>query len=46
MFTGEDISSLPVPNAKFQEGKSENLRQLIVTPEMVATKMKPMTGTK
>ena len=31
MFTREDISSLPVPNAKFQEVKSEYLGQLIVT---------------
>ena len=40
MFTREGISSLPVPDAKFQEAKSEYLGQLIVTPEMVATKIK------
>ena len=36
----EDISSLPVPDAKFQEAKSDYLGQLIVTPEMVAKKIK------
>ena len=36
VFTREDISSLPVPDAKFQEAKSNYLGQLIVTPEMVA----------
>ena len=39
MFTREDISSLPVPYAKFQEDKSDYLGQLIVTPEMVAKTM-------
>ena len=29
VFTTEDISSLPVPDAKFQEAKSEYLGQLI-----------------
>ena len=38
VFTREDISSLPVPDAKFQEAKSDYLGQLIVTPEMVARK--------
>ena len=40
VFTREDISSLPVSDTKFQEAKSENLGQLIVTPEMVAKKIK------
>ena len=40
MFTREDISSLPVPDAKFQEAKSDCLWQLIVTPELVAKKIK------
>ena len=40
VFTREDISSLPVPDANFQEAKSDNLGQLIVTPEMVAKAMK------
>ena len=38
VFTREDISSLSVPDAKFQKAKSEYLWQLIVTPEMVAKK--------
>ena len=38
VFTREDISSLPVPDAKFQEAKLDCLGQLIVTPEMVAKK--------
>ena len=44
MVTREDISSLPVPEAKFQEAKSDYLEQLIVTPEMVA-KEKERKGT-
>ena len=35
VFTRENISSLPVPDAKFQEAKSDYLRPLIVTPKMV-----------
>ena len=46
MFTREDISSLPVPDAKFQEAKSDYLGQLIVTPEMVAKKIKTMKDNK
>ena len=46
VFTREDISSLPVPDAKFQETKSYYLGQLIVTPEMVAMKIKAMNDNK
>ena len=46
VFTREDISLLPVPDAKFQEAKSEYLGQLIVTPEMVAKKIKVMKDNK
>ena len=46
MFTKENISSLPVPDAKFQEAKSDYLGQLIVTPEMVAKKIKAMKDNK
>ena len=46
MFTREDISSLPVPDAKFQEAKSDYLGQLVITPEMVAKKIKAMKDTK
>ena len=42
MFTKEDISSLPVADAKFQEAKSDYLGPLVVTPEMVAKKIKAM----
>ena len=46
VFTTEDISSLPIPNAKFQEAKFHYLGQLIVTPEMVAKKIKAMKDNK
>ena len=46
MFTREDTSSLPVPDAKFQEVKSHYLRQLIVSPEMVTKKIKVLKGNK
>ena len=46
VFTTEDISSLPVPDAKFQEAKSDYLGQLIVTPEMAAKKIKAMKENK
>ena len=46
MFTREDIRSLPFPDAKFQEAKSEFLAQLIVTPEMVAKNIKAMKDNK
>ena len=46
VFTREDISSLTVPNAKFHEAKSDYLGQLIVTPEMVAKKIKAMKDNK
>ena len=35
-----------VPDAKFQEAKSDYLGQLIVTPEMVAKKIKAMKDNK
>ena len=38
VFTIEDISSLPVPDAKFRGAQLDYLGQLIVTPEMVAKK--------
>ena len=46
VFTREDISSLPVPYAKFHEAKSDFLVQLIVIPEMVAKKIKAMKDNK
>ena len=46
VFTKEDVSSLPVADAKFQEAKSEYLGLLVVTPEMVAKKIKAMKDNK
>ena len=46
VFTEEDISSLPVVDAKFLEAKSEYLGQLVVTPKMVAEKIKAMKDNK
>ena len=46
VFTREDISSLPILDAKFQEAKSVYLRLLIVTPEMVAKQIKAMKNNK
>ena len=40
MFAREEIRSITVPDAKFQEAKSDYLVQLIVTQEMVAKKIK------
>ena len=45
-FTTEDISSLPIPDAKFQDAKSDYLGQLIVTPEMVPNKIKVIKDNK
>ena len=42
----EGISSLPVPDTNFQEAKLDYLGQLIVTPEIVAKKIKPTKGKK
>ena len=46
VFTTEDISSLPVPFTKFEGNKSEHLRQLFITPEMIAKKIKKMKDNK
>ena len=40
VFTREDTSSLPVPETKFNESEEERLGQLVVTPEVVASKIK------
>ena len=40
VFTREDTSSLPVPETKFYGSERERLGQLIVTPEVVASKIK------
>ena len=46
VFTKEDINSLPVADAKFQEAKSDYLGPSVVTPEMVAKKIKAMKDNK
>ena len=46
VFTKEDISSLPVADAKFQWAKSDYLGPLVVTPELVAKKIKAMKDNK
>ena len=46
VFTKEDISSLPVADAKFQEDKSDYIGPLVVTPELVAKKIKAMKDNK
>ena len=46
VFTREDTNSLPVSDAKLQEAKSDYLGQLIITPEMVAKKIKAMKDNK
>ena len=46
VFTKEDISSLPVADAKFQEAKSDYLGPLVVTPKMVAKKIKAIKDNK
>ena len=42
VFTREDISTLPVLETKFEGRESDYLRQLIVTPKMVAMKIRDM----
>ena len=46
MFTREDISALPVPDTKFERRQSDYLGQLIVTPIMVAKKIRDMKDNK
>ena len=45
VFTREDISALPVPQTKFEGRESDYLGQLIVTPKMVAKKIRDMKDT-
>ena len=46
VFTWEDTSSLPVPETKFEGSEGERLGQLVVTPEVVATKINNMKENK
>ena len=45
-FTRKDISSLPVPETKFNGTEGERLGQLVVTPEVVASKINDMKDNK
>ena len=45
VFTQEDTSSLPVPETKFKGSEGERL-QLLVTPEVVASKINNMKENK
>ena len=42
VFTREDTSSVPVPETKFKGSEGERLGQLVVTPEVVASKINNM----
>ena len=46
VFTREDVSSLPVPETKFNGPEREMLGHLIVTPEVVARKINNMKENK
>ena len=46
VFTREDTSSLPVPDTKFNGSEEETFGQLIVTPEIVASKINNMKENK
>ena len=46
VFTREDISSLSVPETKFKGSEGERLGQLVVTPEVVASKVNNMKENK
>ena len=46
VFTREDTSSLPVPETKFNGSEWEMLGQLVVTPEVVASKINNMKDNK
>ena len=46
VFTREDTSSLHVPETKYNGSEEERLGQLIVTPKVVASKIKNMKENK
>ena len=46
VFTREDTSSLPLPETKFNGSERERLGQLVVTPEVVASKINNMKENK
>ena len=46
VFTREDTSSLPVPDTKFKGSERERFGQLVVTPEVVVSKINNMKENK
>ena len=46
VFTREDTSSIPVPETKFKGSEGERLGQLVVTPEVVVSKIINMKENK
>ena len=46
VFTREDTSSIPVPETKFKGSEGGRLGQLVVTPEVVASKINNMKENK
>ena len=46
VFTREDTSSLPVPETKFNGSEGERFGQLVVTPEVLASKINNMKENK
>ena len=46
VFTREDTSSIPVPDTKFKGSEGERLGQLVVTPEVVVSKINNMKENK
>ena len=46
VFTWENTSSLPVPETKFNGSEGEKLGQLVVTPEVVASKINKIKENK
>ena len=46
VFTPEDTNSLPVPETMFKGSEGERLGQLVVTPEVVASKINNMKENK
>ena len=46
VFTREDTNSLPVPETKFKGSEGKRLGQLVVTPEVVASKINNMKENK
>ena len=46
VFTREDTSSIPVPETKFKGSEGERLGQLVVTPEVVVSKINNMNENK